>query len=634
MGTPKQNATTQPRIVRVESNIKSPNGETWSLDLSESKTLLYGSNTSHKSAVTHAIELALTGAADDVVGRTDVKDPALLLTLAPADQLTAEVAWDHGVASTYRVERKGKTVKKPVHSAGEDAVLPLREVREALQGGAAKARKSFLSWASGAVSLDDVLAHLPSQLHGRYQDIAEKRSPKASAVDALLAVGDYANQRQRAAAREAKGAAVLLNQISGELPARPTDDELVQCREALKAAEQAYELRCQQPDRPRIDVDATTRQLTQARHAEDAWQAEVDRLQAAVEAADDGYSRHAHAVLTHATSQNLSQCPACSSDVGLAHLQSCHDFYSARYKASNGADVEHQTAVGSLSGWTAEVNRLQALLDNASPEPHTLVPSASIETLRNQVHAVQQELSTLETAVSRWGDIASARDKAAAMAAEVESYRALAAACKDAIAALLSTQTKSFCARVQSYLPKAWEFHVELSEGGRQVFRMGLLRNGKLHCALSGAEWATVTTAVAMAVAGDRPAMLIPEDRAWDSKTLKSVMQAFAAFPGQVVLASTTRPAGRLPKGWDMIDMDAWLASQPMPEEASEPETETPSDAPAEFSARSKRMLSGLGFEAVDIGMMSAQSAAEIIDNGLLAHQVVIRKDGTWAQAK
>ena len=125
-----------PFVNRVTSNLKSPTGEDWSVELGQ-KTLILGSNTSRKSAVLQAVELAVSGAADDIVGRYGVRDPGLLLTLAPEDKL-------HSVASfsdesmdeaSFAVERSGARVKKPLHSAPFDArhVMPNRLVRAALE---------------------------------------------------------------------------------------------------------------------------------------------------------------------------------------------------------------------------------------------------------------------------------------------------------------------------------------------------------------------------------------------------------------------------------------------------------------------------------------------------------------------
>ena len=76
----------RPYIQTVKSNLKSPDGQSWTANLSQ-RTLIVGSNASHKSSVLQAIELALTGAVDDVVWRSVVRDAALLGTMAPGDVL-------------------------------------------------------------------------------------------------------------------------------------------------------------------------------------------------------------------------------------------------------------------------------------------------------------------------------------------------------------------------------------------------------------------------------------------------------------------------------------------------------------------------------------------------------------------
>jgi predicted ATPase len=48
----------EPYVRMVESNVKSPTGDHWKLELGP-RTLLVGSNTSHKTAVIQSIELAL-----------------------------------------------------------------------------------------------------------------------------------------------------------------------------------------------------------------------------------------------------------------------------------------------------------------------------------------------------------------------------------------------------------------------------------------------------------------------------------------------------------------------------------------------------------------------------------------------
>ena len=45
-----------------------------------------------------------------------------------------------------------------------------------------------------------------------------------------------------------------------------------------------------------------------------------------------------------------------------------------------------------------------------------------------------------------------------------------------------------------------------------------------------------------------------PEERAFDPQTLRSVLLSLSDAPGQVILCSPVKPAGKLPKGWTMVE--------------------------------------------------------------------------------
>lgn len=184
---------------------------------------------------------------------------------------------------------------------------------------------------------------------------------------------------------------------------------------------------------------------------------------------------------------------------------------------------------------------------------------------QSRFEAAMAAMTKLDQIRDEWDRLASARDKMMSMKQDVETYKRLKVSCENAVGKLLETRAIEFSARVQKYLPDDWTFNIQLMDGNKEVFRMGIMRNGRLHSALSGAEWTSVVTSIAMAVAeglDDRlPAVLIPDDRAWDGKTLSSVMRGFSQFDGQVIMASTIRPTGRPPKGWTIIDMDETSAS-------------------------------------------------------------------------
>jgi hypothetical protein len=73
-----------------------------------------------------------------------------------------------------------------------------------------------------------------------------------------------------------------------------------------------------------------------------------------------------------------------------------------------------------------------------------------------------------------------------------------------------------------------------------------------LRSALSGAEWAMVTCAIASAVVGDVPSIIVPEERAFDPVTLSAALHAFSRFDGQVIVTSPIDPA-EIPSGWTVI---------------------------------------------------------------------------------
>ena len=97
----------RPFVQTVISNLKSPDpdGGEWTVNLGQ-RTLIVGPNTSHKSAILQAIELAMSGAADDIVGRNNVRDGGLLLTASPTSVLSCRATLSNGDHSSFFVEEK------------------------------------------------------------------------------------------------------------------------------------------------------------------------------------------------------------------------------------------------------------------------------------------------------------------------------------------------------------------------------------------------------------------------------------------------------------------------------------------------------------------------------------------------
>ena len=126
----------RPFIETITSNLKSPDGEPWTAHLSQ-RTLIVGSNASHKSSILQAAELALTGAVDDIIWRSVVRDVALLITMAPGKVLESKITLSSGAIHQFRVEAG----KRPPGPNFNNGVLPIRQVREAVAGSPSSARK-------------------------------------------------------------------------------------------------------------------------------------------------------------------------------------------------------------------------------------------------------------------------------------------------------------------------------------------------------------------------------------------------------------------------------------------------------------------------------------------------------------
>ena len=671
--TKKTSTQALPYVSSVTSNLKSTDGEPWTMELGQ-RTLIVGSNTSHKSSIIQSVELALTGAADDVVGRNGVKDASLLLSMAPGDVLTSTVSFsDDGMAdATFRAERTGNKAQRPVHSSPADAVrvLPHRLVREALGAGEKKARKAFLSWVADGVTMEDVLAHIPADLHSRYKDIEEKLRRGGTAVDGLLATADYAGKQQRDAAKEAKGATSAMAAMGDGFEERPADQTIEALQVAVGAAQGSYDtaIRSNQsqqyvapptaPVRSAADMEQQYDQLSDDASGIvtriDQIAEELGSLLSTGRVAEDGAR-----ILQWAIDNSIDSCPVCSSQVGASHIATCLDHWQGRRDAEESRieDVvetlreESEVAQQRLAQAQYQLRELSAAITTARQAPSAPSHQApaviesqyTVEEARLLLETAQQEFSDALHARTQWDSLSALRDKVAAMHADVDAYKGLKAATEGAVGALLAEQTARFSKKVGAFLPKDWCFGIELKEGDKEVFRMGLRRGDKLHCALSGAEWSAVAIAISMATSSVKkePQVLIPEDRAWDGKTLAAVMRGYTKFNGQVLMASTVKPKGVAPKGWTIIDMDkvnkTSSSTDPGDDEVEVlviEKDEVPAEPGPGVSVRSARVLKGMGFEAEVIGRMSSQTGAELIRQGLVPHQITLLKSGDFRVVK
>jgi ABC-type cobalamin/Fe3+-siderophores transport system ATPase subunit len=598
----KKTTTTQrPFVERLTSNLKTADGRPRNVTLGP-KTLIVGPNGSGKSSIQQSLQLALLGSADDLVGRDEVRDNGLLMSMVSAERLAIHAKLSSGEDYTFIAKDSGK----PTHDAGIEAKLPLHEIREALAASPATARKAFLGWAAKSVTAADVAEAVPAVYKAKYADISASVGRGKSPVDALLATLEYVGKRQRDAAKEASGAEALLIGMAHDLETAPTQEDLVDAQDAQADAQRrVLAVKGVHAHQSRVlgQIQGIRGQL-----------AKVDPPEAPkVEETDRRFYESMATASGIAVDKGLASCPLCSSAVGHAHLKACATFYETEAKAMKvpdfGPRVNRPFLQSQLELLTNELAGIDADLLALDP--------AAIEA---ESRAAQEAYLNLRNTVDRWSNLTKARDTIAEMTMESETYKGMKKELEGVVADLLKRVADGFTAKVQSYLPTGWKFGMLLEDNGKETFRLGLVQGKKLRSALSGAEWATVTCALAMAVSSDvpadRPVLVMPEDRGWDAATLGKVLNSWFGFDGQVVIGTPTKPK-KVPAGWTVIDLGQAEGEEPVVEEPAPSIVEAATFKVYVPSAAMSAMLKALGYTDAVIATLNAEKAAHIVANGI-----------------
>ena len=503
-------------------------------------------------------------------------------------------------------------------------------------------------------------------------------SHDATPVETLLNVITYCEKRSRDLTKEIRGAETVINEVSSNMTQKPSQEDYDKLKVAVEQAQALLEQSIQVHNPGGLAKHEMDKQLTEAQRAADLWREETQRRSETLERATQNLGArptqavHSLANLEWALENKLDNCPTCNSTVGITHIQTCRYFYAdtlEKWDQQNAValtsikeqEVQLAEAQTTFDSWSQELTRLQSLVVVPDSDKTVL----GVAECRDRLAAARKALTATEIAASQWNQLISAKKKGEALLQDQHSYKQLVAVTNIAVGKVLTEQVDCFCANVTSYLPDGWDFNITLKDGEHEVFRMGLMRNDRLHSALSGAEWAAVTTAVAMTICDDlhpnAPVLLVPEDRAWDGTTLGAVMRSYSEFDGQVVIASTVKPTGRTPKGWTVIDMDqmsaSWTKGESIvdePEEvkptvestpevvetkvepAQEPEVilQKPKRRRRKVSKETAELMESLGYTVVDIRHMSKQTAADIMQYSYGPDKLNINEDGTYTLAQ
>lgn len=541
----------RPYVTHVESNIQ---GGT-NVDLGQ-KTLIVGPNRIGKSTIVRAIELALSGKASDVAGRETLALDADLFTLAPAD-----VAMAHAITTLSNdTDAWWKLAHgKKAQRSGPSAIFPMRDVKTAILGSAETARKFFLSVAS-RVSWEEVLAEIPPQFHNR---LSSYKSPDGAA--GLLAAIDGTKKRARDLTATAKAQRATASALSQGLPPPPTATEVERAKAASEGAVRAVQIQAATARLQAIKTkgEGIANRLEALAPVGDSLNAKLAALPASQPL--PAVVEHAIAVGEYLTQHDADACPICGAATSKSKIVFSTRVEKAKAKVADALRLaaERRLIEDEIDRVNSEITRLMDAGNRLVAERKTLIEIVGTKTEIPAVDA--KRFAELVAIGAKWESVRIAEGKAIEAETDATIMSQLPAVCTAALARILDKTRTAFEARVQKFLPDSMRFGMELRDGDREVCRIGLRVEAGLRTALSGAEWATVTAALAQAVAeaspavGHGPVIVVPEDRDFDPNTLADVMEKFGAFDGQVIMTTTKHPA-RVVAGWTVIDLGKPLA--------------------------------------------------------------------------
>lgn len=578
------------------------------------KTLLVGRNRSGKSAVINTIELALTGRVSDLAGRAEVAKDNELISLAAggADQLHAVVGLSSGETAIWETGRKGKTVKRADHSLPPDVdaarVFPARGVADAVTASPDAARRYFLQLVVGDLTDEDILARIPAPLHERYTSTLAALRPSATPLERLLHALEVASDKVTETQGQIRATTKVIETSSEGLQPKPTEIVIHDAENDVADAKKAVEAAAKAAGSERASVQAK-----QQLGALEAQLEEAKQKLAEVTSAYESSKQHREAIVAQATGVKPPEpltpaqralpvllkrqleikkevCTVCGSHVALpvfqARLDAVTKMFSDRAAAESrfqqldaqfraAAEEERQNgqqrewAASNLNSMEQAVARARKALEPAAPNDpddadlfgdpaEEAVQAAeeqmSLEDARSWQSNAERALRDLELVSESWRAVERARENQVNLEQDLAGWKQLKESCNDTIGKLLDTRVADLEEKVNKRLPPTDRFVVQLRDGAREVFKLGLKRpDGRIDTALCGAEWVRVLTALSDAVApADGLSVLVMDDRDWHPDELAATLTALGAAESQVIVQATKEPT-TVPPGWLVI---------------------------------------------------------------------------------
>ena len=528
------------------------------------KTLIVGDNGKGKTTIVNALELALCQQVTDLLGKEVVKRPSDLIQLTHDAKIWAACKLSDG--RTLEVESKRtKTGASRLKTQGSvQASMPYLEVKGHLTGSPQVAR-SFLmeSQIGNAISKEDVISRLSPSHKKRYESSAKRYDGISSnpLTELKKILGD-AKLSLRSLQDEKRTLIKAIDHLGSALQPEPTEKEVEEAKRTLEEAQKELHAVPKGTDshyleslrnRCRSEIGELQEGENQAKEMED-WVSK-NGIQSFSEKDEEMLvvrSKLLDILQLHEALQS-SHCLVC----GIAKE-------SAAYFKSRRAALEKETGdlirayeisqkLGQLQmNLTIKRTKVTDLIAQIK-EAEENTQEIDTEPLQKAVNEAQGRYISLHTTQSEWKRLRLDRGTLRGVEAQIQDVNAYSQALVEISTQLLDNAKSSFVKSVQTYLPPAYQFGLNILENRCEIG----FQNGKgLNTALSGAEWVSMILALSAAnVDSHKEVVLItPEERAYDPATLSSIMKSLQKSKSQVILTSTILPS-EVPEGWTLVEI-------------------------------------------------------------------------------
>ena len=550
-------------IRKVQSNIK----KGVDVELSP-KTLIVGPNGSGKSSIINSIELGLTKSVSDLRGKKLVKRGKDLITLAPkGEDLSCVLELSSGRATTLTIPRTDSGAGRAKVKNAVKGALPFADVLTILTAKPNVLKEWVVTNVGSVVSRASILDLLETEeLKERYTRLAG--SSKEDEMEVIKIVATKNADAIKSYREEVRSIEKALEKLGSNISSPISQDQIDLLKQQVESEYNHLNAL--------IEHQRTSQNLAHEIRTKREY---LTRNMAVL-------GEHENALDIALTASNLSQ-PISEQDEFLVALRTklinmakVHMALGSKQcmLCLNDGHVNFGNRIQELDGMNQSLSdAIEAHNKREKLEKETMRIRVTVENLASEIMKLEKQLSDhgdvqqvhIDQAKAKWTEttnkiqthklqlehlqsIADMKESAENFKKKISIAKNLETAINGIHEKFASNSTSVFMSSVQSFLPSRYKFAIEISDD----VHIGFEKDGVIHEALSGAEWATMIMAMSAACADSTIFnVLTPEERAYDPTTLYNVMESLSTCPFQVVLTSTVKPSS-VPEGWILVELE------------------------------------------------------------------------------